>query len=275
MPSPPNRPAYHVWDTASDYGDVLAQRALGTLPEMACARRLATLLAPLACPGDRLLDVGCGVGHYYRSLKGRLPEPWEYCGLDATPAYVRLATQLWWNTRPPLAFDQGDIFALPYPEASYDTVICCNVLLHLPAIARPLSELVRVARRRVLVRTLLSDRAFRIQELRSPERYDMDGQPLGPWNYYNIYSERYVCDTATALPGVTRVQCLDDPPEHSWTTDLTLPNASRCCEGTLDGQPLRTLVNGSILQPWKFVLMEVDHMSLAGSGSPRDTTSSE
>jgi len=255
----PEREAkYRIWSNAASYGEILARRALGTLPEMACAKHLATLLAPLARSGDCLLDVGCGVGHYYRSLKGQLPDPWEYRGLDATPEYVRLATQLWWDTRPAIAFDRGDIFELPYVDAGYDIVICCNVLLHLPTIVKPLAELVRVSRRLVLLRTLIGDRAFRIGEVRSPEAYDEDGEPLS-WNHYNIYTERYIRETLAPCPGVVNVTFLDDPPDGCWTTDVDMPNASQLFEGCLDGAPLRTLVNGSILQPWKFVIVEVEH----------------
>lgn len=48
---------------------------------------------------------------------------------------------------------QGDIFAIPYPDASFDIVLCVDVLEHLTAASRPraIAELIRCARGKVII----------------------------------------------------------------------------------------------------------------------------
>jgi ubiquinone/menaquinone biosynthesis C-methylase UbiE len=58
---------------------------------MDCARQCAEILAPyLHEPGLRLLDVGCGGGHFYHSLRRRGHDV-DYHGLDYSPSIVKIA----------------------------------------------------------------------------------------------------------------------------------------------------------------------------------------
>ena len=79
--------------------------------------------------------------------------------------------------------------------------MCNNVLLHLPSIVKPIAELSRVARRFILIRTLIGDESFRIQEVFSKEtwpfstvptdqEFDDSGEPTS-FGYENIYSWGY------------------------------------------------------------------------------------
>ena len=54
----------------------------------------------------KLLDVGCGAGHYLKSIKERLNKTVDYIGLDATKYYIDLAKKAF----PVNEFIVGDIF---------------------------------------------------------------------------------------------------------------------------------------------------------------------
>ena len=126
---------------------------------MECSKAAAMLIQSWIRSGDSLLDVGCGAGHYLRSLLRTIPTPFEYTGIDATGGYIELAKKAWKHV--PLArFLQGDIFALPVEERSFDLVMSANVFLHLPSIAIPLDQLIRAARRNVLIRMMVGDQEF-------------------------------------------------------------------------------------------------------------------
>ncbi len=77
----------------------------------------------------RLLDVGCGALPYAPLFAGRLA---EYVGLDFVAN--------------PLAQLQGPAEALPLDDASFDIVLCTQVLEHCADPARVVSELRRVTR---------------------------------------------------------------------------------------------------------------------------------
>ncbi len=76
----------------------------------------------------RLLDVGCGA----RPYQPLLPEPVRSFGVDAAPAAGTRA-DAW-----------GQAAALPFADGAFDTVLCTQVLEHVPDPAAALAEMARV-----------------------------------------------------------------------------------------------------------------------------------
>jgi hypothetical protein len=50
-----------------------------------------------------------------------------------------------------VAFDEGDVHALAYPDRSFDAVVCLRMLMHVPDWRRALAELCRVSRRQLVL----------------------------------------------------------------------------------------------------------------------------
>ena len=48
---------------------VYYNRAIGKSPEMEVSKALAKLVKKIISKDEKILDVGCACGHYYRSLK--------------------------------------------------------------------------------------------------------------------------------------------------------------------------------------------------------------
>jgi SAM-dependent methyltransferase len=97
--------------------------------------------------GDRLLDVGCGEG---RHCFGALERGARVVGVDLDLAALRMAHgPLRARARERNGFGvvlRGDAFHLPFPDASFDRVICSEVMEHVHdyrAAARELSRLLR------------------------------------------------------------------------------------------------------------------------------------
>jgi len=254
--------SWRIWDRQKEYGDLLYRRAVGELPEMESSKAVAARIQPWLQSGDRVLDVGCGAGHYYRSLKQAIPHSFHYTGVDATGYYIEVARRAW-KGDPATTFVQGDIFALPFEDQSFDIVVSANVFLHLPSIKIPFEQLVRVARRKVLVRMLAGDRSFRIQEVYSPEthpgwftgqsdqeEFDGQGEPVS-FHYFNIYSRSYIEKILGKIPRVTDVRFIPDTffDAGRFTAEKELYAKSPDATTILDGWQ----VNGYILQPWHFV----------------------
>jgi SAM-dependent methyltransferase len=90
-------------------------------------QRFEILAALASLGGKALLDVGCGLGHFYDFLQEHGSAPRLYKGVDITPGMITRARE----RHPELEFSLEDILATPPPpEPLYDYVICCG-LFHL------------------------------------------------------------------------------------------------------------------------------------------------
>lgn len=97
------------------------------------------LLAPLQ--GQRVLDAGCGDGLYSLAAAQRGA---RVTGVDLSEGMLALASER--STACGLAVDwrQGDVLALPFPDASFDRVLAITLLCLVPHPRRAVQELSRV-----------------------------------------------------------------------------------------------------------------------------------
>lgn len=96
---------------------------------------------------ERVLDVGCGVGHWGRVLLPHLPEA-ELVGVDREAEWVKKAGDkaaergFGGRTR----YVQGDGGSLPFGDGEFDLVTCQTVLMHVADPRAVIREMMRVAR---------------------------------------------------------------------------------------------------------------------------------
>ena len=114
------------------------------------------LLAAL-CPGQRLLDVGCGPGTITIDLAARVA-PGSVVGLDRSQRVVEVARDAARSAGATnVAFQVGDVYALPFDDATFDVVHAHQVLQHLTDPVAALRELRRVTRPGRLVAVRYAD----------------------------------------------------------------------------------------------------------------------
>lgn len=94
-----------------------------------------------------VLDAGCGEGFVAQYLKRRDPSL-EVTGIDRNAQAVAYARQV---MEVDATFQTGDLYALPFSDGSFDTVVCSEVLEHLDRPDAAVEELKRVARNHVLI----------------------------------------------------------------------------------------------------------------------------
>ncbi len=97
-------------------------------------------------PGERVLDVACGTGVVTRLAARQVGAGGRVAGLDANPGMVAVARSA---TQPglPVEWHEANATAMPFPDASFDVVLCQMGLQFMPDKAAALREM-----RRVLVR---------------------------------------------------------------------------------------------------------------------------
>ena len=103
-------------------------------------RRLEQFLErylPARGDGLKLLDVGCGTGHYMASLRDR---GFTVAGVDGSEGMLEHAR----TNNPGADIRHSDVEELPFASESFDFVICIEVLRYLPHLTRAVREMGRV-----------------------------------------------------------------------------------------------------------------------------------
>lgn len=105
---------------------------------------------------SRVLDVGCGVGHWTFALAGVLPQTARLTGVDREDEWVSKAAQRMKDAGlgDRCEFVRGDAMSLAFADASFDLVTCQTVLIHLKDPKGAIREMMRVARPGGLVLTV-------------------------------------------------------------------------------------------------------------------------
>ena len=107
-------------------------------------------------PEARVLDVGCGPGEISSRRAAAMPRA-TVIGVDVLEGSVAPARERHAALAPRLSFAQGDAYALAFPDASFDLVVCRHVLQSIPEPERAVAEMRRVARPGAWLHLLLED----------------------------------------------------------------------------------------------------------------------
>jgi malonyl-CoA O-methyltransferase len=131
-------PAYALW--ASSYP------AHAHNPLMRAEERAMLSLMPDWLQGHSVLDVGCGSGRYMLHALRRGAT--RVTGVDPSPQMLQRAQLELDSYRgsPEIKLLQGDLTAIPVPDAGADVTVCGLVVGHLQDLQPALSELKRVTR---------------------------------------------------------------------------------------------------------------------------------
>ncbi len=132
-------------ETAKEFDESRFGGPIGQLVAAAQEQVLIDFSGDLA--GVSVLDVGTGTGRAALALAKRGA---RVVGLDSSEEMLRVAELNAEREGLAVEFRTGDAHSLPYADGSFDLVTSLRVLMHTPDWQRCLSELCRVARRRVI-----------------------------------------------------------------------------------------------------------------------------
>lgn len=247
---------WKVWDRKYIDGAMYYKRATGELEEMESSKALCGLLSKIYRPKMKILDVGCGAGHYLRSFRKRLDENIDYTGIDATKSHIEYAKKAFGSE---VNFSQGDIFNLQFENNSFDIVVCNNVLLHLPPPpVKPISELIRVSKKHIIIRLLTASRTYITKGL--PRLGETEGIPakekdmikadgeIPAFTYFNRYSEQYLKEIIEDMGTVNDFKI---EPDNSWNAFNNELHGGEGATQVFDGKQ----ISGGIVLNWSFITL--------------------
>jgi hypothetical protein len=104
---------------------------------------------------------------------------------------------LWFVVNPLLAKYNN----ITFKKDEFYIVICNNLLLHIPNLTKPIKELLRVAKKTIIIRTHIHDKSYRVQlvynnkwwkytNVKPENEFDNKGNPRS-FSYFDIISEDY------------------------------------------------------------------------------------
>ncbi|BDG05165.1 class I SAM-dependent methyltransferase [Anaeromyxobacter oryzae] len=103
----------------------------------------ARAVAERAKPGGRVLEVAPGPGYLAIELARR---GYEVVGLDISRSFVRIATRNAASAGVAAKFEHGDVAHMPFPDASFDFVVCTAAFKNFTDPVGALDEIHRVLR---------------------------------------------------------------------------------------------------------------------------------
>ena len=92
----------------------------------------------------RLLELGCGPGYMWTECARRVPPAWNITLSDLSPGMLDAAWRNLVVTGRSFKFEQIDAQSIPCPDQTFDAVIACHMLYHVPDRKKALSEIRRV-----------------------------------------------------------------------------------------------------------------------------------
>lgn len=246
----------NVWDKDKKYGEYFYKMSVGKLPNMFCADAVADLVKKIYKKGATILDVGCGTGHYLRSLRERVEKNINYTGVDFSPSYIKLAQKAHGDSA---KFAVGSIQNIPFKSRQFDIVMANNILLHIPPPpTKAFKELLRTSKKYVVIRTVFGERNYITQEILTNSDFKInkpdlalfkpDGTPTS-FNYFNLYTEMYFKDLIKKIAPKAKLTIVKDLSYKKFDNRKTTRST-----GTKVVNGLQ--VSGNLLLDWRFIMIE-------------------
>ncbi|MBW3003754.1 class I SAM-dependent methyltransferase [Candidatus Woesearchaeota archaeon] len=136
-------------------------------------------------PGS-LLEVGCAQGKDTEELA----KLYKVTALDINPEFLRAAAQ----RNPGTCFIRGDIHSLPFPDNSFENIVCLNTLFYTDT-EKSVPELIRVLKRDGIAAISVDERTINLEtgkpyhEQDMQRLYEMIGRENIVAAMYNNYKE--------------------------------------------------------------------------------------
>lgn len=214
----------------------------GTAPER-YEQYVAPIMAPFVtalldavdlCPGATVLDLACGTGFAARAAAAQAGPTGRVFGADVNEEMLRIATTHHLRHYPDIEFTTASADHLPYPDASFDAVVCQQGAQFFPDLTAALTETARVTR----PHGRLAATTWAPAALTSPyfaAQHEVIREYGGPEPAAS-FAAAFAC-TADDLTASLRTAGFHDAETHELTFDIALPPLADFAPGHLSVLP--------------------------------------
>lgn len=236
------------------------RRLSGELPEKESSKAVRDLLIGNIAKGSKILEVGSSSGHLIRTL-APLNLELEYTGVDIDEYAINRGQEyISQNSIPGISQANlmlGAAENLPFESGAFDISISLNVLEHLKEPRKAISELLRCSKHLILIRTMVSDQTFIVQEVRNLnhsnlgyqhlklpapiDEIDDQGKPM-VGIYQNVYGKEFIEETLKRTFNIKKFKIFEDKmfSREAFDYDNSLSSLPRITQ-IIDGKQVRGL----------------------------------
>lgn len=248
---------HNQWGNKKDkYGQMFFKRAVGKLDEMESSKALAKIIFPHIKKNSKILDAGCGVGHYLRSILKLSNEDFQYYGIDLTERYIDLAKKINWKVK--ANFQKMNVEKLSYKKNTFDISICSNVLLHLENPDLALKKLVIATKNFLIIRTLISEKDYITKEVINDKFKNNFTSSINPKDfiYYNSFSKKTINFWIKSAKKKCSIKFIKD---QDFVTNRIKQDSIYRQKKTANTKILMNKqFNGPLMLNWYFVLVRIN-----------------
>jgi ubiquinone/menaquinone biosynthesis C-methylase UbiE len=119
--------------------------------------------------GQRVLDIGCGIGQDALTMAELVGQTGQVVGVDFSQTMVREAQQRSQEAHLPVTFCQGDIHHLAFPDDCFDRCRSDKTFVHIADPKQALGELIRVTAPGGLLLVVDQDHEMRVIDTPYPD----------------------------------------------------------------------------------------------------------
>ena len=222
----------------------------------------------------RVLDVGCGHGHWGHLWARHFAQDATLLGVDREAEWVAKATsraaELGLASR--FQYTQGDALTLPVPDGTFDLVTCQTVLMHVSDPEQALAEMIRALAPGGLLLLAEPCNAAALLVFDSPKRQASIDDTLQLIRFHLICNQGRMAlgegdhSIGTRVPELVAQTTLSDIQVH--LNDKSTPMFASRARNPTQQRILESTVKNIEARVWLWQREEAERLYLAGGGTP-------
>lgn len=137
------------WDNSKIVENLYMKRCKKEVEEMTSHKQAVKLLIKKTKPKETLLDVGCGSGYFYHSIKNQNLNL-NYFGIDSSSKLISIGKKYMVN----YGLSSKKLINIRLEDVSqkFDHIVCINVLTYLDNIYKYLERMINLSNKSIIVR---------------------------------------------------------------------------------------------------------------------------